>query len=63
VMEVSNWAKRPGRGKWHLVESIIAGDAVTHCGRRLSDEGGLLVSQVQPLTRAIDQPQLCKRCA
>ena len=60
-MDIGNWVKRP-RGKWHLIETIIAGDAVTKCGRRMdrtNADGKLEVSDVMPLTRMIDQPQLC----
>lgn len=31
--------RRPTRGRWHLVESVIAGDAVTRCGRRMAHAG------------------------
>jgi len=67
MLEIGSWVRRDGayRSKWHLIESTIAGDAVTHCGRRLRNEtaGSLEVSKVEPLTRAIGQPQLCKRCS
>lgn len=63
-MNIGNWVKRRG-GKWHLVESIVDGDAITKCGRRMDREkpyrdGALKVSDVMPLTRLIGQPQLCK---
>jgi hypothetical protein len=57
-MNVGQWVKR-GR-KWHLVESIVAGDVITRCGRRMADGRPFEVSDVMPLTRMIDQPQLCK---
>lgn len=63
-MDVGNWVRRPG-GKWHLVESTVAGDAFTRCGRRMdktNSHGKLDVSDVEPLTRMIGQPQLCRRC-
>ena len=61
-MTIGQWVRRPGQ-KWHLVESVVADDAVTHCGRRLRDElGHLERSDVMTLTRMIGQPQLCKRC-
>lgn len=61
-MTVGQWVRRQGQ-KWHLVESVVADDAVTRCGRRLRNEVGPLdVSDVMPLTRMIDQPQLCKLC-
>jgi hypothetical protein len=59
-MKVDNgdWARRLGR-KWHLVESTIAGDVITKCGRRFNEEQ---VSDAMPLTRMIEQPQLCRYC-
>ncbi len=62
-MKIGEWVRRPQRGKWHRVESVVADDAVTSCGRRLDNEGGLERSEVMRLTRAIiGQPQLCKQC-
>lgn len=40
-LDIGQWVKRPELRKWHRVESVVAGDAVTKCGRRLSDEAGL----------------------
>lgn len=54
--------------KWHLVDSVVAGAAITRCGRRMESHtparsgNRLEASPVRPLTRAIGQPQLCKRC-
>ncbi len=68
-MNIGNWVKRPPGGKWHLVESVVAEDAVTRCGRRMDrflrtpapqHHRELQVSEVMPLTRMIGQPQLCK---
>ena len=45
TIAVGDWARRnkPGRiTRIHLVESLVAGDIVTKCGKRLRDElGGL----------------------
>ena len=67
-MKIGDWVRSSdGRrtvSKWHLVESVVAGDALTRCGRRMEpvtrsgDE--LQISAVVPLTRAIGQPQLSK---
>ena len=49
--------------KWHRVESEIAGDVITACGRRMdrtNAQGTLEVRDEMPLTRMIGQPQLCK---
>jgi hypothetical protein len=43
---VGDWVMRTRYGVAHLAESIVARDAVTRCGRRLTDEptsGGDLV--------------------
>ena len=53
---IGTWVKRQ-HGKWHFVESVIDGDAITRCGRRMG--GPQERSEVTPLTRMIDQPQLC----
>lgn len=42
---IGQWVMRHRYGIGHLVESIVAGDAITRCGRRMSDEptsGGTL---------------------
>jgi hypothetical protein len=62
VADIGGWVKRRGQ-KWHLVDSLVAEDVITRCGRRMaihSALGDLQVSSVMPLTRMIDQPQLCK---
>ena len=59
---IGTWVRRAS-GKWHATESVIAGAAITHCGRRLEPRDTDEHSDVMPLTRAIGQPQLCKRCA
>lgn len=44
---IGDWIVREHRGLPHLVESLVAGDVVTRCGRRLANEptrtGGRLV--------------------
>ena len=75
MIAIGNWVRRmdpravtPDRldhGKWHRVESVVDGEPVTRCGRRMkgqTDDGILEVSEVEPLTRLIGQPQNCKRC-
>lgn len=61
---IGQWVRRSrSRAKWHVVESVIADDPITRCGRRLrhgrTSNGELEVSDVMPLTRMIGQPQLC----
>ena len=45
---IGTWVRRERRSYWHYVESFVADDAVTRCGRRLRDEqnsrGGLIFS-------------------
>ena len=48
-MTIGDWVRRERGGKPHLIESIVAGDVVTKCGRRLRDEPntrGKLVSDL-----------------
>jgi hypothetical protein len=62
MIEIGNWVRRKG-GKWHLVDSKVVDRVVTRCGREMKRElhgVELAVSTVMPLTRMIDQPQLCK---
>jgi hypothetical protein len=63
-VKIGQWIRRArDDAKWHLIESVVANDAITHCGRRLKDQTGAFeLSDVMPLTRMIGQPQLCKRC-
>ena len=44
---IGDWIARQRDGKAHLVESIVAGDAVTRCGRRLTDEPTVTGGQLQ----------------
>jgi hypothetical protein len=48
-MNIGDWVIRERRRHAHLVESVIADDAITRCGRRLHDEpntrGELLVAE------------------
>ena len=68
MVEIGSWVRRDvdpdeENTKWHVVESVVAGAAITRCGRRLEPEVDghtLEVSEVEPLTRMIGQPQLCK---
>ena len=50
---------------WHYVESVVAGAAITACGRRMEPhiagrDNRLEVVDQPPLTRMIGQPQLCQ---
>lgn len=60
-MNIGDWIQRERRGKAHKVESIVAGDIVTKCGRRMTDEptksGGKLVQD----TRQSDVCSVCWR--
>lgn len=59
TVSVGSWVKNEPGQKWHIVESLVAGDAVTRCGRRLADPFAE-TADVEPLTT--DQFQLCRRC-
>jgi len=64
-MEIGQFIRRYDRDRWHLVESIVAGDAITRCGRRMEAKTrsvppvGLEVSDAVPSPDAV----LCKNCA
>ena len=63
---IGAWVRREGVTMGHLVESIIAGDAVTRCGRRMKDEltPKLTVhtGSVSRASRPLDW-QLCWNCS
>jgi hypothetical protein len=57
--QIGTWVRRERAAFWHFVESLVAQDAITRCGRRLRDEpnsrGELVFS---------DAPGLrCKACS
>ena len=44
-MNIGQWVMREKRQVGHLVESTVAGDAITRCGRRMAERntrGGLV---------------------
>lgn len=58
---IGNWVRRDEPDtRWHEVESVVAGAAITQCGLRLepyiSNGRGLKVSETTPLDH------VCKRC-
>lgn len=59
-MTVGQWVRRsePGR-KWHLVESVVADDAVTRCGRRLTDRADLPALEMGDAKPDVG---VCKQC-
>lgn len=57
--QIGTWVRRERRQFWHLVESLVANDAITRCGRRMPDEPnsrGVLVFSDAPGAK-------CKVCA
>lgn len=58
-IRIGSWVQRKPGQKYHLVESVVTGDVITRCGRRLADPFAE-TSPYPPLTRAIGQPQLCR---
>lgn len=59
---VARWKGDERITKYHLTESVVAGAAFTACGLRMEPVvhgRDLRVEATMPLTRAIDQPQLC----
>jgi hypothetical protein len=47
MVKIGDWVTRERYGSPHYVESLVAGDVVTRCGRRMTNEptktGGRLV--------------------
>lgn len=66
ALAIGTWVQRPDRrAKWHRVESVIAGAAITRCGKRLERATGgveLVVSEGEPFSRLPGQPQNCQNC-
>lgn len=57
---IGSYVSRAETGRpWHRVESIVSGDVITKCGRRLPDEKPLFVRDTL-LVRAILVP--CSQC-
>lgn len=53
---IGQWATTPRSTRWHLIESEVADDVITRCGRRLHP------SEVKPI-RTHDTPDLlCRYC-
>ena len=63
AMTIGSVVRRDTAGsKWHYVESIVADDAVTRCGKRMSpatDEGVLLVADALTDVLREDKCGLC----
>lgn len=66
-MDIGDWIRREGgQTKWHHVESVVAGDAVTKCGRRMAAskwtaKTGRLTLDIYPAGTP-EAAQLCKNC-
>lgn len=58
-MEIGDWIAREKRRIPHLVDSIVAGDVVTRCGRRMRDEP----NADGPLVLASFSVRPCRVCA
>jgi hypothetical protein len=64
-IRVGSWIRRERGGKGHLVESLVSGDVITRCGKRMRDEPsqrGELVVHDGPVSRGsrpLDWP-LCE---
>jgi hypothetical protein len=68
-VKIGDWVRRvTGQGKplskWHLIDSVVDGEAFTNCGRRFRkrDTSWFEAVDTAPLTRMIGQPQLCQAC-
>ena len=60
IFSIGSWIRRERGGMAHLVESIVAGDAITHCGRRFSDEPTQSGGHLLP---TLDLSHVCSMCA
>lgn len=63
-MTIGSWVRRPEQ-KWHRVESVIADEPVTHCGRRLKTRFWHDVKEAFDTswgTPDLGDPDRCKRC-
>lgn len=63
-MTIGSWVRRPDQ-KWHRVESVIADEPVTHCGRRLKTRrrhGFTIAFDVRAFPDWLAPDQNCKRC-
>ena len=58
-MTIGSWVRR--RGKWHLVESVVADAAITRCGRRMEPTASRGELEVAVLPSGLDE--YCRRCA
>lgn len=75
-MNIGDWVRRAELSdarrvttKWHLIDSVVDDEPFTRCGRQFRKRvstakvwQGFETSDVMPLTRMIDQPQLCRMC-
>lgn len=60
-LAIGSYVSRALSGRrWHIVESIVADDAITKCGRRLKNEAGKFYVRDTLVTRAIVMP--CQQC-
>jgi hypothetical protein len=66
VIEIGKLIRRQRSGaKWHFVESVVAGAAITRCGRRMEPENGSGKLDADPiLTGAVYAAKLvCQGCS
>lgn len=60
TIEIGEWVRRPST-KTHLVDSTVADDVLTRCGRRMAvraGQGSALGVDVQP-----DESDYCQTCS
>lgn len=67
AVEIGGAVRRAGRveAKWHLVESVVAGAAITRCGRRMEPWSwtSLQSAEGEAASLFLEGPSACQRCA
>lgn len=64
TISIGDWVSRPGdRDRWHYVDSVVAEDVMTKCGKRMSVEhhDGQLISS-PPFARTPIPADACRTC-
>ena len=65
TISIGDWVSRPGdRDRWHYVDSLVAEDVMTKCGRRMAlkhPKGELEQGLSWPEYRPADACRVCMR--
>ena len=61
-MNIGNWVRRSPTMKWHLIDSVVADEPFTRCGRRLRIRKWHGVKVAFQISEALPIPDTCKKC-